>query len=83
MHFRKLAPSASEDPDVKLIAMIEVELEAEPGLDAVTAQNQLETSLQQGLTTLQSALEPTSLAGVSSGVKSGSVEVRLINRHTM
>ena len=66
---------------MKLMAMIEVEIEAEPGLEAVTAKSQLETSLQQGLTTLQSALEPTSLSGVSSGVKCGSVKVRLINRH--
>jgi hypothetical protein len=63
--------------------MIEVEFEAAPGLDAVTAKSQLETSLQQALTTLYGALEPTSLAGVSSGVKPGSVEVRLINRHIM
>jgi hypothetical protein len=66
---------------VKLIAVIEVEFESEPGLDAVTAKSQLETSLQQALTTLYSALEPTSLRGVSSGVKPRSVEVRLINRH--
>jgi len=68
---------------VKLIAVIEVEFEAQPGLDAVTAKSQLETSLQKALFKLQSALEPTSLAGVSSGVKPGSVEVRLINRNIM
>ena len=66
---------------MKLRATVEVEYEAQPQLDDATARTLLESSLQRGMSILQASLESASLSGVSTGIKGGLVQVRLVQRH--